>query len=887
VANGAPQEAATTYTEHVLPILQNHCLGCHNADKKKGDLDLSTFAASMAGGGSGDVVLPGDSSASSLYKVVAHLTDPKMPPKKAKISDAEIAVIRKWIDGGLIEAAGGKARKSKGPRVDLAMKGSATGKPSGPPPMPEDLLLEPELRTAKAETLTALAASPWAPVVAVGSQHQVVLYNSDTLEVAGILPFPERRPTILRFSRSGGLLLAGGGRGARLGRVVLWDVKSGDRVSEIGEEYDQVLAADLSPDQTHVALGGPGKLIKIYATKDGELEHMIKKHTDWVTTMEFSPDGVLLATGDRGGGLYLWEAKTGRIFHSLNGHKAAITDVSWRLDAGLLASSSEDGQVILWETSGGTKVKGWTAHPATESVKYSMDGRLVTSGRDMAVRVWDAEGKKIKDVDTFSDLALRAVFTHDGARVIGGDWTGEIRVWSSADAKRVGQLSTNPPTLADQAAAAQKALDEARAQAGRLEARLKAEQQAHAALEASRAKAEKDLADATADAKETEAKVVEADQILKAADKATKEAQGALAARQNEAGQKADAAKKAEKAAQKAADEKAEDAAKLAEAAQKARGEAELAANAMGPAQKALTESQTAQAQAAEARNAAQGAQAKAREALKGMERGMAAARKAAEAQTAALPALQKSSEDADRRLATSRYRVDSLKAAQFNIQVWAAKRELARLQAEFDALGAKGEDARHAAADAEAKVKAGEQAVPAAQAKIKQAQDALGQARTAPARAEAALEAARKAQSERETRAAGAEAVARQLAEEAKKAPDDATAAEAAKKAKETLDVLQKGVAESKAAVAARAADWDKAKAAIPTAEKAIADATVAADQAAKKLIELRAAAKAAAEKIGPEQAPVEAFRPKLEAARAKVEALKTEYFKLKPKSL
>src|SRR6185369_7653069 len=249
------QESAVTFQDHVLPIFATHCNGCHNADKKKGDLDLTSYSAALAGGGSGELAASGDSAGSMLFKVIAHLSDPKMPPKKPKISDAEILTIKKWIDGGLIDAPGGKAKKSKGPKVDLELKVSASGKPAGPAAMPEDLLLEPEVRTTKAESVTALATSPWAPLAAVGSQHQVVLYNTDTLDVAGILPFPERRPQILRFSRSGALLLAGGGRGAQLGRVVLWDVKSGERVGEIGEEFDQVLSADLSPDQSHVALG--------------------------------------------------------------------------------------------------------------------------------------------------------------------------------------------------------------------------------------------------------------------------------------------------------------------------------------------------------------------------------------------------------------------------------------------------------------------------------------------------------------------------------------------------------------------------------------------------------------------------------------------------------
>src|SRR5579862_8548379 len=90
----AQQDAAVTYQDHVLPILTTHCLGCHNADKKKGDLDLSSYSAALAGGGSGELAAAGDSGGSVLYKVVAHLADPKMPPKKPKISDAEIAILK-------------------------------------------------------------------------------------------------------------------------------------------------------------------------------------------------------------------------------------------------------------------------------------------------------------------------------------------------------------------------------------------------------------------------------------------------------------------------------------------------------------------------------------------------------------------------------------------------------------------------------------------------------------------------------------------------------------------------------------------------------------------------------------------------------------------------
>jgi WD40 repeat protein len=128
-------------------------------------------------------------------------------------------------------------------------------------------------------------------------------------------------------------------------------VKTATGSREIGEEFDQVLAADLSPDQTHVALGGPGKLIKIYSTKDGELLHSIKKHTDWVTAMEFSPTARSSPPATAAAASTYGKAARAASAHP-HGPQGAITDLSWRADSALPASSSEDGQVIVWEIEG-------------------------------------------------------------------------------------------------------------------------------------------------------------------------------------------------------------------------------------------------------------------------------------------------------------------------------------------------------------------------------------------------------------------------------------------------------------------------------------------------------------------------------------------------------
>ncbi len=323
--------------------------------------------------------------------------------------------------------------------------------------MPRDLVLEPFVHSARAGALSALANSPWAPVVAVGSQHQVLLYNPQTLSLLGVIPFLEGEPQVVKFSQGGGILLVGGGQAAKSGKVVLWDVATGNRITDVGDEFDAVLAADISADQTRVALGGPSKVLKVFSTKDGALIDAIKKHTDWVTAVAYSADNVLLASGDRAGGLWVWEAKNNREFYNLAGHKAAITAVAFRGDSNILASASEDGFIKLWDMNSGKEAKTWQAHGGgVLSMAFARDGKLVSCGRDHLVRVWKADGSQLQQFEAFNDIALHCTFDDEGTRVIAGDWTGEIRVWNVADAKRIGELPANPPPLAERIDAANK-----------------------------------------------------------------------------------------------------------------------------------------------------------------------------------------------------------------------------------------------------------------------------------------------------------------------------------------------------------------------------------------------------------------------------------------------
>jgi hypothetical protein len=383
-----------------------------------------------------------------------------MPPKADKIKEASLDVIKKWIEQGARENSGSKVMAVKPAAAPTAVVVKA--RPAGPPPMPGALALDPAVRGRRPGAVMALAASPWAPVVAVGGAKQVLLYHTDTAELLGVLPYPHGQVHGLKFSRNGKLLLAAGGRGGQQGKAVLYDIATGKVVIEVGNETDSLLAADLSADQTQIAVGGPSKVVRVYSTADGHVIREIKKHTDWVTAVEYSPDGILLATGDRNGGLFVWETPTGAEYFSLRGHTQGINDVSWRDDGNQLASASEDGTVRLWEMENGKSVRS-LSHGGAGGVKFAHDGKLVSVGRDRVARLWDAAGQPVKQFDGLADIGLRTAISHDGTRVLAGDWSGTLKVWTAADAKPAATLDVNPAPVAERVAAAEKSLEAANA----------------------------------------------------------------------------------------------------------------------------------------------------------------------------------------------------------------------------------------------------------------------------------------------------------------------------------------------------------------------------------------------------------------------------------------
>lgn len=100
---------AVIYTDVVAPIMQSKCVACHGEDKKKGKLQLHTYAAMLKGGSDGETTVIPKNIKDSLLLVRANLPtddDEHMPPSdEPQLSKEEVAILKWWIETGASENA--------------------------------------------------------------------------------------------------------------------------------------------------------------------------------------------------------------------------------------------------------------------------------------------------------------------------------------------------------------------------------------------------------------------------------------------------------------------------------------------------------------------------------------------------------------------------------------------------------------------------------------------------------------------------------------------------------------------------------------------------------------------------------------------------------------
>ena len=98
-AQEAGHEKPVSFTKDVMPVLAKHCIECHNPEKKKGKLDMSTYEALKAGGKKKSPFVAGDPDKSLMVQMISG-NEPEMPEEGEPLSKETVALISRWIKEG-------------------------------------------------------------------------------------------------------------------------------------------------------------------------------------------------------------------------------------------------------------------------------------------------------------------------------------------------------------------------------------------------------------------------------------------------------------------------------------------------------------------------------------------------------------------------------------------------------------------------------------------------------------------------------------------------------------------------------------------------------------------------------------------------------------------
>lgn len=94
---------ADPYHDVIAPMLQSHCGSCHNDDKRRGGLNLSSYKSILEGGESGSVIVSGDVEGSEIIRRITlpEHDDDFMPAEgKTPLTGDQASILQWWIAEG-------------------------------------------------------------------------------------------------------------------------------------------------------------------------------------------------------------------------------------------------------------------------------------------------------------------------------------------------------------------------------------------------------------------------------------------------------------------------------------------------------------------------------------------------------------------------------------------------------------------------------------------------------------------------------------------------------------------------------------------------------------------------------------------------------------------
>lgn len=220
------------------------------------------------------------------------------------------------------------------------------------------------------------------------------------------------------------------------GQIILWDLRTGNRLYTFSAHWTAVLAVAVSPDGALLVGGGVDQKVTQWNLTGKFLLNTFRpfssphSHEGLVHALQFSASSKTVVSGSADRTIRVWRYETGNWKQTLSGHTDAVFAIALTPDGTTLVSGSADRTVRIWSLTQYAMPRILTGHMGwVNCVAIHSDGKTIISGSaDQTLKFWDLHTGELLLTLSGHQGAITSVVVH-GNTVVSGGSDGMIRFW--------------------------------------------------------------------------------------------------------------------------------------------------------------------------------------------------------------------------------------------------------------------------------------------------------------------------------------------------------------------------------------------------------------------------------------------------------------------------
>ena len=216
--------------------------------------------------------------------------------------------------------------------------------------------------------------------------------------------------------------------------ILIWDAKSGIWLATIEGHTANVRCVAWSPKGDLLLSGGdaPDHAIRLWQVATGEKVSELQHHRGTITSLEWSSDGKHFACGSADGTVSVWKRNEDQPFCILEQTTEVLAQHAWMPNSTTLAIPGRQAAVEIWDVARDQKLQTLPVKGRICGIAWAHHGREIAIAALDVVELWDVASVSRRRSLAPSRNVQRVAFSPTDTLLVSGDLTG-LLFWDAVE----------------------------------------------------------------------------------------------------------------------------------------------------------------------------------------------------------------------------------------------------------------------------------------------------------------------------------------------------------------------------------------------------------------------------------------------------------------------